>query len=71
MSTLEQCPACGSHDTMHMVHCHGCGSDYAGPEQINRNAGKPTDEQPTDWWTLIECSLIVALLIYVMYLIPA
>lgn len=32
---------------------------------------RPTDEQPTDWWTLIECSLIVALLIYVMYLIPA
>jgi hypothetical protein len=32
---------------------------------------RPTDEQPTDWWTLIECALIVALLIYVMYLLPA
>ena len=30
-----------------------------------------TDDQPTDWWALIECSLILALLIYVMYLIPA
>ena len=27
---------------------------------------RPTDEQPTDWWTLI-----VALLIHVMYLLPA
>lgn len=32
---------------------------------------RPTDEQPTDWWTLFDCALIVALLIYVMYLIPA
>lgn len=32
---------------------------------------RPTDDQPTDWLTLIESALIVALLIYVMYLIPA
>lgn len=32
---------------------------------------RPTDEQPTDWWTLVESALIAALLFYVMYLLPA
>lgn len=34
----EACPVCESKNVMHLMHCKNCESDYAGAEQINRNA---------------------------------
>lgn len=34
----EQCPICDSKDVMHLIHCNDCEANYAGAEQINRNA---------------------------------
>jgi hypothetical protein len=34
----EVCPVCESQNVLHLMHCNDCQTDYAGAEQVNRNA---------------------------------
>lgn len=34
----EACPGCESQNVIHLMHCKDCETDYAGADQVNRNA---------------------------------